>query len=687
MSILCAGAARLSHRRRRRATSKFRVEGDIDMQIQTIPFIARAVCALALMLTLWPAAPGMAQSASVDDEALTPEASVETGLVSQDTPTLLDVQVGGDGSWAAVEIGPGSGALQTQQALSGGASLDALSAWLHSDVDRLLGRAGSAALTLRGQVKAGETFSLTLPCNPSTGFLWQARAEAVHVSVSPTPDAIHPITRLAGSPAICAFAVAALADGETDLTLTHSRPWLGQQAIARRAQFTAGSSAVTLATLARAISWPLPDPLPDEPPAFPADAQPRPAGETGETPANLTPAAPQQLPRYFNWCQHNKCPPIRDQGWCSSCWAFATVGVMESAVLIARPTLNPANVNFSEQFLVSCNRRGWGCNVGGWWGHDYHTSLPIVGEPMAGPVGEAAFPYQATNAPCNSPYPHRWQGRVWNYVRPGNPYSVPGVDELKQAILQYGPVAVAVRVGPQFNQYTGGVFTVNEASGPHDIDHGVVLVGWNDDAQAWILRNSWGSRWGQSGYMLIRYGVSNVGYGASYVHGARLFNRQAYFPAVRGPSPTNGVFIFPIPDGDFEGQVEAWHNTSGITNWQAHSGNWAGWLQMRSYGPTPIISQSVTVPSTASVLRFWYRVYRYPNRTCGQDYARVKLGGQIVKQYTLCASTMPTTTWAAEDINVQAWRGQRLTLAFEASTNSSGDAPVALMLDDVRFIR
>lgn len=656
------------------------------MQIRNVPFIAHAICALTLMLTLWPAAPGMAQSTSVDDEELTPETSLETGLVSQDTPTLLDVQVGQDGSWAAVESGPASsGALQTQQTLSSGASLDTLSTWLHSNVDRLLGRVGSAALTLRGQVKAGETFSLTLPCNPSTGFLWQAQATTAHVSVSPTPDAIHPITRLVGSPAICAFAVVALADGETDLTLTHSRPWLSQQTIARRAQFTA-SSGVALAALAQVVSWPLPDPLPDQPPVLPTGAQPRPAGETDETPANLSPAALQQLPGYFNWCQHNKCPPIRDQGWCGSCWAFATVGVMESAVLIARPTLNPTNVNFSEQFLVSCNRRKWGCS-GGWWGHDYHTTLRIVGEPMAGAVGEAAFPYQATDAPCNGPYPHRWQGRVWNYIRPGDPYSVPGVNELKRAILQYGPVAVAVQVGPQFANYTGGVFAINEASGPHDINHGVVLVGWDDNVQAWILRNSWGAWWGQGGYMLIRYGVSNVGYGASYVNGARLFNRWAYLPVVRRPSPTNGPFIFPIPDGDFERQVEAWYNTSGITNWQRRSGNWAAWLWANRYNRTPTIWQSVTVPSTANALRFWYRVYRYPNQTCGQDYARVKLGVNIIQQYNLCDSAMPTTYWAVQDVNVQAWRGQRLTLVFEASTNSSGDAPVELILDDVQFIR
>jgi hypothetical protein len=263
--------------------------------------------------------------------------------------------------------------------------------------------------------------------------------------------------------------------------------------------------------------------------------------------------------------------------------------------------------------------------------------------------------------------------------------SVPGVDELKQAIAQYGPVAVSVYVGPQFSQYKSGVFATNEAGASNQTNHSVVLVGWNEDAQAWILRNSWGANWGQNGYMLIRYGVSNVGLAASYVNGARLFNRQLYFPAARGPRPVNGVSIFPIPDGGFEGRVEAWYNKSGvfIGSDYARSGSRAGWLQGKG-GKTRQIYQPLTVPSTATTLRFWRRAYRYSGQTCGQDYARVRLGGQTLRQYDLCA--LPTS-WVEERIDVQAWRGQRLDLMFDASTNSAGDAPVALLLDDVEFIR
>jgi hypothetical protein len=49
------------------------------------------------------------------------------------------------------------------------------------------------------------------------------------------------------------------------------------------------------------------------------------------------------------------------------------------------------------------------------------------------------------------------------------------------------------------------------------VNHAVVLTGWDDSTQSWVLRNSWGSGWGESGYMRIRWGISNVGYAANYV--------------------------------------------------------------------------------------------------------------------------------------------------------------------------
>ena len=207
------------------------------------------------------------------------------------------------------------------------------------------------------------------------------------------------------------------------------------------------------------------------------------------------------LPSSFSWCDQGACPPIRNQGSCGSCWAFATVGPLESNILIE----GGEAADLSEQYLVSCTAAG-SCS-GGWWAHNYHQD--------PGAVPENEFPYVSSDVSCAGPYSHPWQIDSWSYV---NPYSnVPPVDEIKQAIMDYGPVTVAIYVGSAFQAYQSGIFNTSQNS---TVNHGVVLVGWDDnqgDNGVWILRNSWGTYWGEGGYMRIEYGTSQVGYAANYI--------------------------------------------------------------------------------------------------------------------------------------------------------------------------
>ncbi len=239
-------------------------------------------------------------------------------------------------------------------------------------------------------------------------------------------------------------------------------------------------------------------------------------------PEGWAPAAPSareellaaSLPSSFDWRTSNGVSTVKDQGGCGGCWAFSTVGVLESQI----KRICGTETDLSEQYLISCNVSGWSCDGGGWFAHDYHWNLIPPEETAAGAVRESASPFQGTDVPCQGPYSHPYKISSWSYI--GSRSGVPSVSAIKQAIYEHGPVGIALCAGSIFSAYTGGIFDANETcSGT--VNHAVVLVGWNDDLGTddgyWILKNSWGTGWGEKGYMRIRYGTSLVGYAANYV--------------------------------------------------------------------------------------------------------------------------------------------------------------------------
>jgi len=220
------------------------------------------------------------------------------------------------------------------------------------------------------------------------------------------------------------------------------------------------------------------------------------------------------LPDEFDWRDYNGVTPIRDQDGCGSCWAFSAVAPVECSILIK----DKDSVDLSEQWLVSCTDAG-SCS-GGWPSEacNYMVCDGYYKDPCgdSGAVLEADFPYVAWDAPCGCPYDHPYCIDSWSFIGDGG--GVPAVDAMKQAILDYGPISVCVCVNDQFHDYDGGIF-----SGPScgSMNHAVALVGWDDNQGSngvWYLRNSWGTDWGEQGYMRIEYGVSNVGYAALYVN-------------------------------------------------------------------------------------------------------------------------------------------------------------------------
>lgn len=233
-----------------------------------------------------------------------------------------------------------------------------------------------------------------------------------------------------------------------------------------------------------------------------------------ENPINTIPAE-KALPASWDWRDKGIVPAVRDQGGCGSCWAFGTVGIMESALKKAGGPLT----DLSEQFLVSCNEDYWDC-AGGLTAHHYHYDTLGVNQTKVGAVLESAKPYTATNGSCTVAYDHPYKLKNWKFLT-GDEWTVPSVDAIKNAIYTYGPVTTGVCVGSGFYSYTGGVFSGNDNCGGFT-NHQIILVGWDDATGSWILRNSWGPGWGENGYMRIKYHTdsnphSRVGEGASWV--------------------------------------------------------------------------------------------------------------------------------------------------------------------------
>jgi C1A family cysteine protease len=216
-----------------------------------------------------------------------------------------------------------------------------------------------------------------------------------------------------------------------------------------------------------------------------------------------------ELPTYFNWCDRGACPPVRHQGRCGSCWAFASTASLESNILIK----DGIDVDLSEQWLISCNRDGWGCG-GGWVGFYYLKSrLDSCGQ--SGAVSEDMFPYRCDDVPCGCPHPRDYWIHDWAFI--GSDEEIPRVEHIKYAMMMYGPIYSGVCVNSAFAAYTGGIF-----NGPscNNSNHAVSLVGWDDEQGAngvWILRNVWGAEWGEDGYMRIEYGTSRVGEAAAFI--------------------------------------------------------------------------------------------------------------------------------------------------------------------------
>ncbi|NES89429.1 MULTISPECIES: C1 family peptidase [Okeania] len=158
----------------------------------------------------------------------------------------------------------------------------------------------------------------------------------------------------------------------------------------------------------------------------------------------------------------------------------------------------------SEQHVLRCS--GGGTCKGGWYGLVFNFMVE------QGNLPERIFRYQATDAVCRFQRNTPLKAATWEYVR--NDGGIPSVSQMKQALCKHDPVVSAVYMTDVFHAYKGGVYNENAYGTPN---HAVTIIGWDDEKRAWLVKNSWGTDWGEDGYMWIAYHTNRIGYGAAWV--------------------------------------------------------------------------------------------------------------------------------------------------------------------------
>lgn len=207
----------------------------------------------------------------------------------------------------------------------------------------------------------------------------------------------------------------------------------------------------------------------------------------------------QDIPAAFDWRNKSAVTPVKNQGSCGSCWAFSAIQNIEGAHAIKHGEL----LTLSEQELVDCDKVDLGCDGG--LMENAMTFLQNNG----GVALESDYPYTGEDGTCNFDK-SKAAVQVTGYLNISS-----NETEIAQSLVELGPLSIAVHADPwQF--YLGGITNPWFCNG--DLDHGVLLVGYGRgssflvaETDYWIIKNSWGESWGESGYIRLVRGSGVCG--------------------------------------------------------------------------------------------------------------------------------------------------------------------------------
>jgi cathepsin F len=202
------------------------------------------------------------------------------------------------------------------------------------------------------------------------------------------------------------------------------------------------------------------------------------------------------LPTNFDWRTYGAVTPVKYQGTCGCCWAFATVGNLEGLYYIKYKK----SVSLSEQQLLNCDNSQQGCNGGA----IQNAYTYLQGTNGLGAMNQT--PYLFYKSTCRAV---TGIAKVRGYKLAGSTDET----QIQQMLYSYGPLATTLNAN-LLQYYSSGIMDYSSTQcNPNNLNHGVLLVGWGVQGGIpyWLIKNSWGANWGEKGYFRIRRGRGTCG--------------------------------------------------------------------------------------------------------------------------------------------------------------------------------